>query len=89
MPENTALQSSKQISLEKAQIYFEKKNYSLCKENLNKSIKLNPKNIQAYFVRGICNQNLKNNQQACSDFNFAAKSGHPSAQQYVNRYCSN
>ena len=75
--------------LEKAQIYFEKKNYSLCKENLNKSIKLNPKNIQAYFVRGICNQNLKNNQQACSDFNFAAKSGHPSAQQYVNRYCSN
>jgi Tfp pilus assembly protein PilF len=78
-----------QALLERAQIYFDKKDYTNCINDLNKSIKLNPKNIQPYFVRGICYQNLENQKAACSDFTFAAKSGHPSAQQFINRYCTN
>ena len=78
-----------QAFLERAQIYFDKKDYTNCINDLNKSIKLNPKNIQPYFVRGICYQNLENQKAACLDFTFAAKSGHPSAQQFINRYCTN
>lgn len=55
-------------SYEKANAYFQEKNYFAAIQELNKLIKINPKNKKAIELRGMAKHNLKDERGAISDF---------------------
>lgn len=73
--------------LERAQIYYNKADYEKCKKDLTSAISLNGKNAQAIFVRGVCNQNLGNKDEACKDYSKASTLGHQQAKSFYTANC--
>lgn len=74
--------------LERAQLYYNDKAYLNCINDLDKALKINNKNPQAIFVRGVCYQNLGKKVEACKDYSLAVSLGHKQAKQFVQLYCN-
>jgi tetratricopeptide (TPR) repeat protein len=73
--------------LERAQIHFENKRWKECAENLSLAIGINAKKANNYFIRGMCYQNIKQNDLSCKDWEKAKYLGDARAVQYLKFYC--
>lgn len=56
-------------------------------QELDNAIKLNPQNADAYYWRAVAKCYLSDNAGCCADYEKAAKLGHPSAADMVQKYC--
>jgi len=53
----------------------------------NAAIKMNPTYGQAFYYRGMLNQLIEKNQQACADFRKAVENNFAMAQDAIDSYC--
>jgi len=75
-------------SYTKAYKYFTNNDIEKSKAEIEKTLQLNPKNIDAIILRGKIKSLLKNDTGAINDFHFAIKIDSNSGSAYVNRaYC--
>lgn len=56
-------------------------------EKFNKAIEANPKNADAYYWRAVAKCYLNDNAGCCQDYAEAAKIGHLSAKEMLEKYC--
>ena len=61
--------------MNRAIIYWKTKNYDLALDNFNHTIRLNPNNAKAFFIRAHCNYNLGMKNQAKYDFKKVCELG--------------
>lgn len=61
--------------------------YKSVLDDLNKTIELNPKNAEAYNLRGYVKMELFQKKGACQDFNIAQNMGFKDSNNVINRYC--
>jgi tetratricopeptide (TPR) repeat protein len=73
--------------LQRAQINYEHSHWKSCITDLTSIIKLKPQVANNYFIRGLCYQQLHQNQLSCNDWSKATSLGDPRTQQYLNFYC--
>ncbi len=74
--------------LNRAQHYFEEKNWEKCIYDLDLAIGANPKNSNTVFVKGICYMNNKQNSEACNEWKKALQMGNINATNYLKMYCN-
>ena len=73
--------------LNRAQHYFEEKNWVKCIYDLDLAIGANPKNSNTVFVKGICYMNNKQTLEACNEWKKALQMGNGNANNYLRMYC--
>jgi tetratricopeptide (TPR) repeat protein len=73
--------------LNRAQYYFEEKNWEKCIFDLDLAFGANPKNSNSLFVKGICLMNNQKTLEACEEWKKAYKMGNNNALNYLNMYC--
>lgn len=73
--------------LNRAQYYFEQKNWEKCIADLDLASVANPKNTNTIFVKGICYMNNQNPSEACKNWKQAYENGNRNALGYLNTYC--
>ncbi|MGM0479216.1 MAG: tetratricopeptide repeat protein [Bacteroidota bacterium] len=78
---------NEKVILNIAQIYYDKKDWKNTISTLSRAIKVNPKNANSYYVRGICHQNVQKNKLACKDWEKAASLENPNAVKVLKKYC--
>ncbi len=77
---------------DEAEFYFKRgivrgkmQDFKACISDITVCLALNPKVYEAYYWRGVAKVNLKQN--ACSDFETAARQNYQPAVEAYNRYC--
>lgn len=64
-----------------------KKDYANAIPNLNKALNMDASFIAGYYLRGICELQINQKEQACADFKKAAAAGNPDAKTMLHLYC--
>lgn len=82
------LDSTNSIALDsRAEIKFNMKDYNGSILDCNKSLQINPKLANSYFIRGRALYKLGKKSEACQDWSLAGQFGKIEAYNYISKYC--